>query len=118
MRPQPLALRTRSVGAVEAERARLQLLIADFAVGACIKRAEQTIVPNAAGVRSLFVSSQHQPVAVLNRQIDRFGDAGTNALAHYHAIDDSLDVMRFLRDQRGRRVDIDQLAVNTRTEKT
>ena len=47
-RPKPLARRTRPVGTVEAERPRLQLLVADLAVGAGVLRAEEPVVPDAA----------------------------------------------------------------------
>ena len=48
-----------------------------------------------------MVDDEHDAVAVLEREADRFGEAGFDAGADHDAIDDRFDVVRLLGNERG-----------------
>ena len=96
-RPKPFARRARAVRTVEAERAGLQFLVADLAVGAGVLGAEESVVPDTAVGRLLLMRDQHQAIAVADRQIDRLADPIAHPFANHHAVDHRFDVVLFLR---------------------
>ena len=131
---EPLARRANPVGAVETERPRLQLLVADLAVGTGVQRAEEHFVPDFLTNGStattgrgfteillrfrllLLVNGQHQPFAVSNGQLDRLGQPAADTRANHHAIDHGLDMVRLVAVRLGRVVYVDHVAVQPRAD--
>ena len=113
------AARAGPVRAVETEGPRLQFLVADLAARAGVFRAEQPLVPAVAvGRWPLLVEGQDQSAAVPDGQVNRLGQPRPDAFADHDTVHHGLDVMRFLRHQRRRILDVGRLAVDPGPQET
>ncbi len=124
-RPQPLAHRARPIGAIEAERSRLDLLEAGFAVRARVECAEQLVLPGftsrlllaalfaaAVALAAHLITGDQRPFAVRERQLNRLGQPVANAFANHNAIDHRLDRVILPRLKLRWMLDIDHLAIH------
>ena len=77
-------------------------------------RTEKAILPNAVAAARIprVVSGEHQPIAVPDRQVDRFGEPVADPITDHDAVHHGFDLVRLMFDQGGRVFHVHHLAVD------